>query len=210
MPIFTDRRVSLPQTSSAYHVEIPNSLVPKTYLPALEFFVAAKREVIERGISSFIPLHHPSAGASSTTGLGQENEELAVMNDHQLKFINALTRQILRTSEKNDSKKSGKNDLPKTHVTVQPPRNNKYPLAKQGPFLFQPAPLELGGMEEEAEATDIIYLEVGAEGRDDDAESEKLGAVLIAYQDGRVDICLDTEKVEAQWELDMVRVMLRS
>jgi len=35
-------------------------------------------------------------------------------------------------------------------------------------------------MEEEAEATDIVYLEVGAEGHDDDAESEKLGAVLIA------------------------------
>jgi len=55
-------------------------------VPALEFFVAAKREVIEQGISFFIPTRHPSAGASSNTGLGQENKELAVMYDHQLKF----------------------------------------------------------------------------------------------------------------------------
>lgn len=126
------------------------------------------------------------------------------MNDQQLKFVKGLARQILRVSEDNDSNKGGKRNSPQTHVTVQPPRN-KYPLARQGPFLFQPAPLDLGGMEEEAEATDITYLEVGVEGCDDDADSEKLGALAVAYQDGRVDICLDTEKVEAQWELGTVK-----
>jgi nucleoporin NUP82 len=126
------------------------------------------------------------------------------MNDHQLKFIHALTKQILRASQNSESNKSDKHNSPKTHVTVQPPRNNKYPLARQGPFLFQPAPRDLGGIEEEADATDVIYLEVGAEGRDDDPDSEKLGALAIAYQDGRVDICLDTEKVEARWELETV------
>jgi nucleoporin NUP82 len=28
--------------------------------------------------------------------------------------------------------------------------------------------------------------------------------VLIAYQDGRVDVCLDVEKVEARWETKAV------
>lgn len=126
------------------------------------------------------------------------------MNDQQLKFVNALTKQILRAPQTSDPNKSDKRNSHKTHVTVQPPRNNKYPVARQGPFLFQPAPRDLGGTEEESEATDIKYLEVGAEGCDDDVDSERLGAVAIAYQDGRVDICLDTEKVEARWELEMV------
>jgi nucleoporin NUP82 len=35
-------------------------------------------------------------------------------------------------------------------------------------------------------------------------ELERLGAVLIAYQDGRVDVCLDVEKVEARWNIKQV------
>ena len=31
-------------------------------------------------------------------------------------------------------------------------------------------------------------------------ETEKLGIVMIAYQDGKVDVCLDVDKVEARWE----------
>ena len=33
-----------------------------------------------------------------------------------------------------------------------------------------------------------------------DCETEKLGIVMIAYQDGKVDVCLDVDKVEARWE----------
>jgi nucleoporin NUP82 len=35
-------------------------------------------------------------------------------------------------------------------------------------------------------------------------ETERLGVVLIAYQDGRVDVCLDVEKVEARWQTKSV------
>ena len=35
---------------------------------------------------------------------------------------------------------------------------------------------------------------------DEDDETEKLGIVMIAYRDGKVDVCLDVDKVEARWE----------
>jgi len=73
---------------------------------------------------------------------------------------------------------------------------------RQGPFLLQPEPRLLEGSEEEA-ATDIAYLSFGS---DDDDEGEgspikHLGIVTIAYQDGRVDLFLDVDKVEARWNL---------
>ncbi|KAI6034264.1 hypothetical protein BKA83DRAFT_4187528 [Pisolithus microcarpus] len=37
-------------------------------------------------------------------------------------------------------------------------------------------------------------------GRKNEGETERLGIVMIAYQDGKVDVCLDVEKVEARWE----------
>jgi len=75
---------------------------------------------------------------------------------------------------------------------------------RQGPFLLQPEPRLLEGSEEEA-ATDIAYLSFGSDD-DDDNEGEGspikyLGIVTIAYQDGRVDLLLDVDKVEARWNL---------
>lgn len=52
---------------------------------------------------------------------------------------------------------------------------------------------------EGGDATDIIYTVLGDE-YDEDGETEKLGIVMIAYQDGKVDVCLDVDKVEARWE----------
>lgn len=62
---------------------------------------------------------------------------------------------------------------------------------------------------EGGDATDITYLAFGA---DDDAdgegETERLGVVLITYQDGKVDVCLDVEKTEARWENKQARVSI--
>jgi nucleoporin NUP82 len=55
------------------------------------------------------------------------------------------------------------------------------------------------------DATDIVYLAFGGdEDEVGEGETERLGVVLIAYQDGRVDVCLDVEKVEARWETKAV------
>ena len=59
---------------------------------------------------------------------------------------------------------------------------------------------------ESGDATDIIYTVLGsAEDDECDGETEKLGIVMIAYQDGKVDVCLDVDKVEARWEKKTVK-----
>lgn len=82
----------------------------------------------------------------------------------------------------------------------------KTPPLRQGPFLLQPAPLMLDGSEE-GNATDILYLSFDKDNEtDDDGETERLGVVLIVTQDGKVDVCLDVDKVEARWETRQVSV----
>jgi len=61
---------------------------------------------------------------------------------------------------------------------------------------------------EGGDATDIVYLAFETE--DDDLEvsvrdTEHLGIVLVSYQDGKVDLFLDVEKVEARWDTLTVR-----
>jgi nucleoporin NUP82 len=80
----------------------------------------------------------------------------------------------------------------------------KTPPLRQGPFLLQPAPLTLDGSED-GEATDILYLSFDNDDEpDDDGETERLGVVLVVTQDGKVDVCLDVDKVEARWETRQV------
>lgn len=75
---------------------------------------------------------------------------------------------------------------------------------RQGPFLLQPSPRSLESSEG-GDASDIVYLAFMRDDDDDDAgETERLGIVIVTYQDGKVDICLDVEKVEARWESKQV------
>jgi nucleoporin NUP82 len=57
------------------------------------------------------------------------------------------------------------------------------------------------------DATDITYLSFGSnsDGTEDDAvDTEHLGVILVSFQDGKVDLFLDVEKVEARWETKQV------
>ena len=77
---------------------------------------------------------------------------------------------------------------------------------RQGPFLLQPAPLTLDGSED-GDATDILYLSFDHDDETEgDGETERLGVVLMVTQDGKVDVCLDVDKVEARWETRQVSV----
>lgn len=85
---------------------------------------------------------------------------------------------------------------------MHPPTTMKAAPARQGPFLLQPSPRTLEGSEG-GDATDITYLAFGTDEEDGDGEggeTEHLGIVMIVFQDGKVDVCLDVEKVEARWE----------
>lgn len=76
----------------------------------------------------------------------------------------------------------------------------------QGPFLFQPAPRELDG-EDVERATDIFLLGSGnragsPEEDDQDAKEGRksdLTVLGVVFEDGKVDLCLEVEKMEALW-----------
>jgi nucleoporin NUP82 len=87
---------------------------------------------------------------------------------------------------------------------MHPPSTIKTQAVRQGPFLLQPAPHSLEGSEG-GDATDIAYISFGHDTEDEgEGETERLGVIMIAYQDGKVDVCLDVEKVEAMWEVKLV------
>lgn len=77
----------------------------------------------------------------------------------------------------------------------------------QGPFLLQPAPAELDNGADGA-ACDLAYLSyvpsspssssAGGDGQGE-GEGEGVGVLAVAYRDGKVDLCLEVEKVEARF-----------
>lgn len=82
----------------------------------------------------------------------------------------------------------------------------KHKPLRQGPFLLQPSPLTIESSEG-GDATDIVYTVLGNED-DEGGGTENLGIVMIAYQDGKIDVCLDVDKVEARWEKKTVSPVL--
>jgi len=85
---------------------------------------------------------------------------------------------------------------------MHPPNTIKAAPLRQGPFLLQPSPLVIEGSEG-GDATDIVYLAFGTDDigpEDDKGDTQHLGALLVSYQDGKVDLFLDVDKVEARWE----------
>lgn len=142
---------------------------------ALDCFTAAKQDFLSQSQSSY----------ESTT-------EFSTLFDYQRKYVSALLKQLPPGSSASDLQPA----------SIRAPSTIKHEPMRQGPFLLQPAPRALEGSDG-GDATDIAYLSFG--GTDPSgAELERLGAVLIAYQDGRVDVCLDVEKVEARWSIKQV------
>ena len=73
-------------------------------------------------------------------------------------------------------------------------------LKRQGPFLLQPAPQELDG-EIEEKANDIAYIHYSptSPGVATKGDGATLGVFVVSYNDGKIDICVEVEKVEARW-----------
>ncbi|KAG6911695.1 hypothetical protein DXG01_007945 [Tephrocybe rancida] len=151
-----------------------NASIPTTYVHSLECFISAKQEFLAQGTSA-------------------EARNLSTLYDYQHKYVTALIKQLPPGTVFPSVSRS---------VLIHPPTTIKSPAARQGPFLLQPSPRTLDGSEG-GDATDIAYLSFDAdddEGESDGSETEHLGIVAVAFQDGKVDVCLDVEKVEARWE----------
>ncbi|CDO68679.1 hypothetical protein BN946_scf184652.g6 [Trametes cinnabarina] len=152
-----------------------NASVPSTYIHALECYVNAKQEFL----------------SASTSGGQPSSDGLTTLYDYQRKYVNALLKQLPPGTT-----------WPATNrlVPLHPPTTIKNAPARQGPFLLQPAPRNLTGSEG-GDATDILYLSFGDDAAEEsEGETERLGVVLVSFQDGKVDLYLDVEKVEARWE----------
>ena len=153
-----------------------NAAIPSSYVHALECFVVAKQEFLSQ---------------ASTSGSASNSSGLTSMYDHQHKYVTALLKQ-LPPGTTFPSK-------PRT-ILMHPPTTMRTQPVRQGPFLLQPAPLMLKDSEG-GDATDIVYLAFGTDNNENaEGETERLGVVLVAFQDGKVDVFLDVEKVEARWE----------
>lgn len=142
---------------------------------ALECYVSAKQEFL----------------STSTSGKSSSPDSLTTLYDYQRKYVNALLKQLPPGTA-----------WPATArlVSMHPPTTIKNARARQGPFLLQPAPRNLEGSEG-GDATDIVYMSFGDDAAEEsEGETERLGLVLVAFQDGKVDVYLDVEKVEARWE----------
>ena len=150
------------------------SAIPPSYIHALECFVAAKQEFL---LTSSVDGTPPSGFTS--------------IYDYQHKYVAALLRQLSQSPI-----------LSSHPVAMHPPSSIKNQPVRQGPFLMQPAPRLLEGVDS-GDATDIVYLAFSTEDEEGDSETERLGVVLVAYQEGKVDVFLDVEKVEARWERKM-------
>ncbi|KAI0082558.1 hypothetical protein K474DRAFT_1655355 [Panus rudis PR-1116 ss-1] len=151
-----------------------NASIPSSYVHALECFVHAKQEFL------------------SQTQTDTLSTSLSSIYEYQHKYVSALLRQLPPGTAFPGTSRS---------VLMHPPTTIKSSPIRQGPFLLQPAPRILDGSEG-GDATDLVYLAFGskAEDEENEGETERLGVILVSYKDGKVDVCLDVEKVEAKWE----------
>jgi nucleoporin NUP82 len=174
------------------------SLVPEAYIRSLSAFASSKLSYI----SSLAPSSPSIQPALKSPGRSTPGPSLlSTRYQAQTTFLSLLLAQVSANPT------SMQVDDSSEPVLVHPPTSSgsRKPLV-QGPFLFQPAPRELDG-EDVERATDIFLLGGGstAGSSEEDDEDAKGGrksefAVLgIVFEDGKVDLCLEVEKMEALW-----------
>jgi nucleoporin NUP82 len=154
-------------------------IIPSSYLFSLDGFVAAKEESIN------------VVEETSGTDHGRLTALYAQQRRYIASLLNQLPPDVSHTSETSP-------------VYVNSCLAGKRSATRQGPFLLQPAPRLLG--QDVDDTTDILYVLAG--GLPDatiKGWKRPIGMLLIANQDGRIDVCLDLDKVEAQWDTKVGR-----
>lgn len=157
--------------AQCFNIELsPCSCIPSSYIYSLECFISVKQDQLRNGGSPADP-------------------HLSAWYNYQSKYVGALIKQL----------PAGTVFASTQTVSVHPPKTISNPVARQGPFLLQPVPRTLEGSDG-GDATDITYLSFGNDEEEEDGrETDHLGVIVVAYQDGKVDLFLDVEKVEAKW-----------
>ncbi|RHZ75765.1 hypothetical protein Glove_209g111 [Diversispora epigaea] len=110
-----------------------------------------------------------------TERISKEFNYHSLLNQYrqQLDWVSSIYKQITPNSDK---------------VIYNNPLSTRKKKPKlQGPYLIQPEPVELST--HPTDASDILCL-----------ATEPLSVIVIAHNNGRVDICLEVDKVEALWQ----------
>ncbi|KAG8820318.1 hypothetical protein FRC17_010202 [Serendipita sp. 399] len=197
--------------------------VDPVFIRSLEAYVRGKEALAFNDsslMSTPVPAFNPTSSFSSSTSSapGMEELDLPSVYDHQRKYITTLSKQLPSdNSQQPETSSTLRRDIsissvstisisshsnPTTHslVTLNAPTTIKLDLEAQGPFRFQPAPAPSPEPDWDELASDIIYLKLGSsDGKRSSTRTTAAGTILIAYADGRVDVCLDLVKVEAVW-----------
>lgn len=128
-----------------------------------------------------------------------EKRELEAEYAAQLKFLQALVDQRSAPWLPNGETPSMEED--EDIVSVKYPAYLRRAPTRQGPFLLQPAPHELDSDINEPLASDLRYvlLEPESTGQDDETATPAISFLLMSYEDGKVDVCIDVARVEATW-----------
>lgn len=158
--------------------------IPCSYLLGLESFVKVKREHATSATTSIVPTFE------------------SANYDMQYKYATTLAKQAVASLAGADSQ----NRL--AHIRRPEQGRLSLPPARQGPFVLQPSPAEFGEtLEGACDVSYVLYetsssAEEGSESTSNlrmPPEKGELGAFLVSHADGRVDVMLDVEKVEAVW-----------
>ncbi|SCV72733.1 BQ2448_4270 [Microbotryum intermedium] len=196
--------------------------VPASYIHALSSFVSTKVDYLNvtETTSESMPLtlstSTPTKPASSSAA-----PHLSSLYARQLHFVHQLVRQASRASSSSSMLGSEGMDIDltaeeaqKDHiVNLTAPRFGAGIATPkvQGPFLMQPEPIDLDHGEYcdlESLATDLMYLHYEPQDRlrgEGDEVKIGIGVIGVAFQDGKVDLCLEVEKIEARWDDAQVR-----
>jgi len=131
----------------------------------------------------------------------------------QQQYVSSLVRQVTTSAppafatdpDRADDDDADEERDPSTPRDVVSPSRPALAPRLQGPFLLQPAPAELDNGADGA-ACDLAYLASSSSsggaagaGESEGDEGEGVGVLAIAYRDGKVDLCLEVEKVEARF-----------
>ncbi|KAG4304556.1 hypothetical protein PORY_001949 [Pneumocystis oryctolagi] len=148
-----------------------NCMVQRTYLDRLACHISTKTQKLDKDKDS-------SASASP------ENENIRL----QKRWISDVLGQISLNDYGLGSPLAQSLDAQDMIIFCRP-NVSKLPILVQGPFLFQPAPLEFSS--EHVIASNIIAL-----------GTNTIGILAISYTDGKIDVCIEVDRIEPKWFLN--------
>ncbi|CED82201.1 Nucleoporin Nup88 [Phaffia rhodozyma] len=150
-------------------------------------------------------LHSPSLSSSTSSITTVLPDPILLARYHaQKQWIDQLIRQIPSADieDASDEETSGE----PVEVKLEDMKGSLKRTAVQGPFLFDPPPKEIDDEEGEEDltgsATDLFMVGLGEDGTAEEEigkKGEVLGVLGIVWKDGRVDVCLEVEKMEGVW-----------